>query len=339
MRTRIFAALLPAMAITASAQAPAPAPAAFQAHALLVEKDGAFQQIWLIAATKDAIRYRTTEVAIDAVDGKIADFGSVYVFEPREYAAAMDLYQARKYTEAKAKFIAVKERYKPLQQMENSHAALATFYEIECMRKLGDLEGMSAALQKFIKDPLTRESQLRQFEVYVFWDAVRTKSWDRLDILAKERANARLPGDQRAQVAYCHGLALEGLNRPADALVAYATAMTADSGASEEIVRQATLRVLAIHKADPEVQNAIKVWGTDDENKNGKGYTNLIEAAAVAALFELSLGAGTPLPAIYKTFLKYKADAEGEVKVESKVEAKEEAKEAPKSEAEPKAKG
>ena len=339
MRTRIFAALLPAMAITASAQAPAPAPTAFQAHALLVEKDGAFKQIWLIAATKDAIRYRTTEVAIDALDGKIADFGSVYVFEPREYAAAMDLYQARKYTEAKAKFIAVKERYKPLQQMENSHAALATFYEIECLRKLGDLEGMSAALQKFIKEPLTRESQLRQFEVYVFWDAVRTKSWDRLNILAKERANARLPGDQRAQVAYCHGLALEGLNRPADALFAYATAMTADSGASEEIVRQATLRVLAIHKADPEVQNAIKVWGTDDENKNGKGYTNLIEAAAVAALFELSLGAGTPLPAIYKTFLKYKADPEGEVKVESKSETKDEAKEAPKSEAEPKAKG
>jgi hypothetical protein len=55
------------------------------------------------------------------------------------------------------------------------------------------------------------------------------------------------------------------------------------------------------------VQNAIKVWGTGDEDKNSKGYSDLLEAAAVASLYELSLGAGTPLPGEYKTFLQYKA--------------------------------
>jgi len=96
------------------------------------------------------------------------------------------------------------------------------------------------------------------------------------------------------------------LNRPQDALFAYQTAMTADAGASEEIARQAALRVLAIHKASPDVQAAIRVWGTPEENKNGRGYADLAEAAAVADLFEMSLGAGTPLPAGYRMFLKYK---------------------------------
>jgi tetratricopeptide (TPR) repeat protein len=309
MKSQLIAALLPALAITAAAQAPNPQ-TPFQAPALLIEKDGAFKKIWLVAATKDSIRYRETEVSVDTVDGKVADFSAIYLYEPREFSLAMDLYQARKYAEAKQKFIAIKERYKPLMPMENSHAALAAFYEMESLRKLGDLEGLSAALQKFIKDPLTRATHLGQIELYVLWDAVRTKSWDRLDILARERAASRLPGDQRAQVAYLHGLALEGLNRPEDALFAYSTAMTADAGASEEIVRQAALRVLAIHKANPEVQNAIKIWGTSDENKNSKGYSDLLEAAGVAELFEMSLGAGTPLPAEFKTFLKYKAKPE-----------------------------
>jgi hypothetical protein len=312
MKTYLAAALLPLFALTAAAQQPAPPPAEpFKTPALLIEERGAFVKVWLVAATKTQIRYQETEVATDTKDARISDYAAIYQFDPRPFSAAMDLYQARKYAEAKAGFAALKQRFKPVQALENNHGTLSAFYEMECMRKLGDLEGLSAALQSFVKSPLTREGQLRQIELYVLWDAVRTKSWDRLLLLAKERETTRLPADQRAQVAYCHGLALEGLNRPADALFAYQTAVTADAGASEEIARQAALRILAIHLADAEVQSAIKLWGTPDENKNSKGYANLTEAAAVAGLFEMTLGAGTPLPPEYKTFLKYKPTTEG----------------------------
>jgi hypothetical protein len=301
MKILSLAALCSAFVFTAAAQENV-----FLAHVLLIEKEnGARKEAWLVAATKTQIRYRETELAADTKDARISDFRSIYIYEPREYAAAMDLYQGRKYKEAKEMFGAVKARYKPILPMENSPAALSTFYEMECMRKLGDLDGLAAALQTFIKDPLTRETQLRQLDLYVLWDAVRTKSWDRLETLAKERAETPLPGDQRAQVAYCHGLALEGLNRPLEALLPYQTALTADTGASEEIARQAALRILAIFNADPEVKNAIKVWGSDNENKNSRGHSNLKEAAAVAKLFEMSLASGTALPAEYKTFLKY----------------------------------
>ncbi|MDP3849592.1 MAG: hypothetical protein Q8Q59_03750 [Luteolibacter sp.] len=308
MKIRLAAILLAAMAIGAMAQNPQSAP--FQTPALLIKESGSFTRAWLVAATKASIRYRENEVAVDTVDAKVSDFKSIYVIEPREYTKAMDLYQARKYKEAREHFAAVKELYKPIQALQNSHAALAAFYEMECLRKLGDLEGLAAALQKFDKDPLTRETQLRQLELYLLWDAVRAKSWDSIDNLAKERAKTRLPGEHRVQVAYCHGLALEELQRPEDALLAYQTAMTADAGASEEITRQAALRVLAILSADPEVKRAIKAWGTGQERKNSSGYSKLTEASAVATLFEKTLGADTPLPAEFKELLIYKPKIE-----------------------------
>lgn len=299
-------ALFSAVAVSAAAQEPA-----FRTPALLIGKSGESREILLLEATGNSFRYRTKESAADPVDGRIPEDGSIFVFEPREFSAAMDLYQARKYAEAKEKFIAVKERFKPIRSLENSPAVLAAFYELECLRKLGDLEGLARTLRNFDREPLGREIQLRQLELHFLWDAVRTKSWDRLEALAREWENVRLPGEQRAQVAWCHGLALEGLNRPTEALSAYQTVLTADAGASEEITRQAALRILSIHKADPEVQQAIMLWATKDEDRNSKGRINLTEAAAVAELFELSLGAGTPLPAGFREFLKYKANPEG----------------------------
>ena len=224
--------------------------------------------------------------------------------EPPEYSAAMDLYQARKYREAKAGFIKVKEEFQQLPPVANSAAVLAAFYEMECMRKLGALEELAATYPGFPKQSLTRETQLRQIALYGLWDAVRTQNWVGVEAQAKEWANIRLPGDQRAQVAYCQGLALEGLRRPAEAVFAYQTAMTADSGASEEIARQAALRVLTIHAADPEVQAALRLGKSRNANENSKGSARLAEAAGVARLFEMSLGAGTPLPAGFRVFLK-----------------------------------
>jgi tetratricopeptide (TPR) repeat protein len=306
MKTTMFAAWLAVLPISVHAQDPAE-PQPFQTPVLLIRADEPPLKVWAVAATRSQIRYRETEVAVDTVDARISEFQAIYQFEPAEFSAAMDLYQGRKYSEAKEKFIAVKEQFKPMNQMADNYSTLAAFYELECLRRLGDLEGLSAALQKFIKDPISQETRLRQLELYVIWDAVRTKSWDRVNTMCSERQNTKLPGDQRAQVAYCHGLALEGLNRPQEALVAYQTAMTADAGTTEEVARQAALQVLGIFKNDAAVQNAMKLWGTPDENKNSKAHSDLMEAAAVAKLFEMSLGAGQPLPADYKPFLKFQA--------------------------------
>jgi len=216
----------------------------------------------------------------------------------------MDLFQSCKYDEAKAKFADIKRRYKPTETMPGNFSALGEFYEMECMRKVGDLEGVNTLMQRFKPDPLPREDQRLQVEIYGFWDAVRTKGWSRIVAMVKDWADRPIPANLRAQIAYCHGLALEGLKQTMPAVNAYNAALTADSGASEELAKPAALHIMRIFRADPEVQKAILRWGTEDEVKQGAGRLRLLEASAVAHLYLKYIS--KEIPPECRDLLKYK---------------------------------
>lgn len=227
--------------------------------------------------------------------------------DSREFATALDLYQGRKYQEAMAAFLRIRNRKPPTASPET--AAVSAFYEMECLRKTGDFKSLGKALAEFKSSSNLGGDRLRQLEINWLWIAVGAEDWDRVNDITRHLDSAPLPDDQRAQVAFCRGLALESGGQPAEALIAHNIAMTADAGTSEEIARQAALRVLMIHRADPEVRAAIEGWANAvDENRKSPGFFRLKEAAAVATLFEMSLGAGTPLPAGLSGFLKYKGD-------------------------------
>lgn len=302
MKKFVLPLLLPALSLSAFAQEP------FQIPAVLSKPDGSNFRAYILAATKTAIRYKTTPQSTDFTDAKISDLVTIFIIEPADYSAAVDLYEGRKYTEAKEKFAELKERYKPISTLQDNLSTLSAFYELECMRKLGDYEGLATALKSFIKEPLSRDNQLRQLDLYIMWDAVRALAWDRVLLIASERDDEVLPGYQRAQVAYCKGLALDKLERGSEALIEYSIAMTADSGASELITKQAGLNALGVYFRDQEVQIAIQNWGTEDENKNSPGFTRLTEAAALAVLYEKYLSLGEPLPADLKALKKYAAE-------------------------------
>ncbi len=220
----------------------------------------------------------------------------------QQFSAAIDLYQGRKYAAAQAAFSAIRQHTK---SEEKEAATFAAFYETECLRKLGDLDKFSSAVRSLEKDSVLGGNRLRQLEINRLWDAVRVKNWELLKPLALDLARQWLPGDQRAQIAWCHALALENTASPQEALNAYNIAMTADAGASEEITRNAALRVLSIHRKDAEVMAALNSWSTPEKNPTSPGFFRLKEAASVAALYELSLGDGTALPKEFKEFLKY----------------------------------
>jgi len=299
MKNLFLSLLIPVLSAQAFSQN------AFQAEVILAKENGENFQAWILAATASDIRYKTTAVSTDFQDAKLTAFSTIFLKEPPEFSEAMDLYEGRKYKEAQAKFAEVKDRFKPIAGLKDNHHTLAAFYEMESMRKQGDLEGLANALKSFIKAPLSRDYHLRQLDLYVLWDAVRTESWERVLPIAAERDEESLPGDQRAQVAYATGLALENLKRPAEALIAFNVAITADAGASEEIAQDAALASLRVYFADEEVQIAIGLWGTEDENKNAGGYTRLTEAAALAAFYDKFLKVGKPLPDNLKKFLEY----------------------------------
>jgi tetratricopeptide (TPR) repeat protein len=272
-------------------------------EALLIQRDGSSQKAFLVTATKASIRFREAKDSAEVKDRKLSDFVSVHIAEPRDFTIAVDLFQSRRYQEAKAAFAILKTNFEPISTLPDNPGTLSAFYELECFRKLGDLQGLSEALKKFNKDPLVRENHLRQIEMYIFWDAVRTKNWGRLESLVKDRQKQRLPGYQRAQVSYCHAVALEGLGKPKEALDAYNIALTADLGASEEIARRSALAILRIHQSDPLVKEALKQSKNPAEDRESEGYARLNEARAIAKLFELSLGAGESLPKEFEIFL------------------------------------
>lgn len=276
-----------------------------QAEAFLIYEEGDVERVWITAATAVAIRYKGTEQAVDTEDAKIDEFQSIYILEPPTLSEAIELYQGRKYSEAKDKLAAVKTAYKAIEELPDNPSTLAAYLELECLRKLGDLDGLAKALETFDKAGLTREYQQRQIELYAMWDAVRTKDWSRLESICVERLKERMPGFQRAQIGYCLGLALDSQDKLIPAINAYNIAMTADTGASEDITRLAAENSLRLYKKDTDVQTAIKLWGTPDEVVGSSGHQRLLEAAALAELYELSLGGGQPLPADFKDLLKY----------------------------------
>jgi hypothetical protein len=280
--------------------------AATQAPAYIIYDDGNKDDAFIVAATKTQIRYKTTPQAVDTEDMNISDCQVIYLLEPPIYRQAMEQYQGRKYAEAKENFAKCKVMFKPTTALDNNYSTLAAFYELECLRRLSDLEGLSKALEGFRKDGLTRDHHLRQLELYVLWDAVRTKSWDRVIAVGDDRIKEKLPSYQRAQVAYCMGLAYEALKQENKALNSFNAALVADAGATEEIAEQAAQGIMRIHLANEEVKLAMKLWGTEDENKFSTGYLNLQEAGAIAALYELTFGNGKKLPPAQALLLKYK---------------------------------
>ena len=290
----------------AAPAAPATGVAATQAPAYIIYDDGNKDDAFIVAATKTQIRYKSTPQAVDTEDMNLSDCEAIYLLEPPIYRQAMEQYQGRKYAEAKENFAKCKVMFKPTTALDNNYSTLGAFYELECLRRLGDLEGLSKALEGFRKDGLTRDHHLRQLELYVFWDAVRTKSWDRVVALGDDRTTEKLPSYQRAQVAYCMGLAYEALKQESKALNAFNAALIADVGATEEIAEQAAQGIMRIHLANEEVKLAIRLWGTKDENKSSTGYLNLQEAGAIAALYELTLGNGKKLAPAQAILLKYK---------------------------------
>lgn len=271
------------------------------------------RDVWLRAATPQAIYYVFNQGDADMEQVAMKDVASFFIFDPKDYLEALDLFEGRKYAQARQAFAAVKEKYKPFATVANNPSTMAGFYELECLRKLMDLDGLRVALQTYDKSSLNYKTALTQLDLYVMWDAVRAKTYQKVLELAAQYDDKRLPGDQRAQVAYCRGRALEGLSEPyGEVLQAYQTAIIADAGASEVITRDAALRSLEILHADEELKDAIKAYEASEGEDLIKGWTKVLEGAGLASMYQLQLGGGEPLPSKYRYLLKYLPDREGD---------------------------
>ena len=164
-------------------------------------------KVWITAASTTQVEYKTTPQSLNRTRLKRSAIKSIYFFEPPVFKEAMDLYESRDYRGARDKFSECKTAYDKLDNIKGNYSTLAGFYEMETCRKIFDLEALNKLLDVYQADTLQREHQRNQLEVYAVWDAVRTKSWARLDALATEIVvKKQWIGEHLAQIKYCHGL-------------------------------------------------------------------------------------------------------------------------------------
>lgn len=261
----------------------------------------------MIAADKTNFLWRETEKSTVSRKQSRSN-ATVYFVQPPEFTEALELYKSRNYKDAATKFAAVEKAYSKVDEIPGNPSTLAGFYQLECFRRLEDLEALNAKVATFQAGNLLQENHKVQYELYsVFWDTVRGKAWPRLDSIASDDKwrTRKLPGSLRAQIAYCHGLALEGMEKWSDALIAYNNAFVADFSASEEITRKSAencLRILLNHK---DVQLAMKLYPTEDYSDDSNGAALIKEATSLLKLWDKVLGAGEKVPDKYKVFLKF----------------------------------
>lgn len=303
--------LLPAAVLMVSATVAS----AVDARARLLYKDGSQDDVLITKYSKGIVTYKANPQDLNRTRVGRSKYEAIYFYKPKIFADAMHLYHGRNYTEAKKKFAEVEAAFKNVDTAPNNYGTLAGFYKLECSRRLMDLDTLSHELTLFRSEGLTRETHRQQLELYALWEAVRLKDWERLDRLAQAWEKRNVPGSQRVQVAYCHGLALEHLaqknpKRLTDALNAYNRVFSADFTASIEIVIAAANRLLNIYNTDPEVALAIKLWKTKDEDPNSTGRQRLLEANTLVKLYkQAGFNLIKPLDPAYTKFFKYEPPA------------------------------
>ena len=276
-------------------------------EAIVIPNEGEPRRIWINEVTNTGVRYYQTTDTTALSDFALNQARTIFFPEPSALSTAIQQFRGRDYRAAMAGFAGVAAEYQAVRPLPNNPSTRASYFEIECLRLLGEYGRMSEKLGALNQSGLTRENELRQLELNLMWEAVGREAWDRLESLVRERGDSRMPGDQRAQVAYCAGLVHEQKGETKQAIEAYNEAMIVDAAASEVVARMAAIRILRIHDADPDVQAAREAWGTDDERPNSAGHAKLLEAGAVARLYDAFVGAGSPLPNDLKPYLEYQA--------------------------------
>jgi tetratricopeptide (TPR) repeat protein len=283
--------------ITVAPLAAAPAPLV-----ALLRTNGTGQSLWITGSDEQNLICKDQPEATATRRIPRSEIKSLHVFSTPAMAEAQALFVSGSFTAARAKFAALREEFKGLAGFDGNPCAEAAFMELECLRKSGELEALAKALESFDRRGLVRESQRRQLDLYATWDAVRRKDWPRAETSAREYLKDRLlPGTQRVQAAYCLGQALEAQGKPQEAIAAYQMALVADGSASVEIAREAVLRSLRLYRKDAAVLAAMK-----NQNPEGPGRQRLLEAAALADLWDTLPGSAGTLPAELSEFLKFR---------------------------------
>ncbi len=220
---------------------------------------------------------------------------SIFFYEPQIFSDALALYKKGKFEKARQKFEKCKEEHAAYQEFTGNYSTLAGYYEIECMRRLGDLEGMDRLLNLFNPEALDNENYLTQIEIYSFWTALSRGSWKRVLRLADAWKRKLIPPSQRTQIRYCRALAIAELYPSQQALEALYIVIAGSVYTEPELIEKAFVMALEILLRNVRIPTS----------SQSQPYSEpLQEAIALAHVWNDSLGRSQDLPKRYQKLLK-----------------------------------
>ena len=273
------------------------------ARVYIVKKNGKAKRAYLSKVSKKAITYIDNPKDTSGSEVLKEEVQTIFFYQPKSFAKALALFNNYRFQDAYDLFTDCKMKYKPYDALDGNYSTIAGFYELECVRRLGDLARLDQLLNDFRPAPLLDENHLTQLAIYPFWHAVHTASWERLLTLAPQWENKKLPGTQRAQIAFCHALALEALGEREGALLKFHEALAVSDLKEQNLISKACAKIIFLITEQKEVLEYLKL-PLDTRSQSSRLYHEVLAASSVAKLWSQLSHSGSSFPSEYQPLLK-----------------------------------
>ena len=273
----------------------------------IVISGGRSDEVLLTKASKTQLFYknRARDTADRTIDRNLVS--NVYFFRTESYQRAFEAYAKGEFKIAKELFKGCKEEFATFDSIPGDYSSLSAYYEMECARRLGDLEASMTLFKSFRPEKLINESQRSQLEIYSIWENVSAESWDKVLTLARLLEKKKLPGYQQAQISYCQGLAYQGKGEKDQAIAKYNEGIALSEFREPELIENASEKIIDILLQNEKVGELLKKAGKiKEENKFDQAYQDLKQASALALVWDSLTNQTRDLPSKYKKLLKVK---------------------------------
>lgn len=269
----------------------------------MVNIEGRPKTLFLDSANASVIKYFDTANDTSASDLPRAKVKSIFFYRPSSFEKAYSLYQSGEITQAQLSFAECKDEFKSLMALPQNYGTRAAFYEMECARRKGDLEGLESLLKSFKPEALVNENYIAQLEIYSFWTALLKEEWDKILEYSQKWKEKEIAGYQRAQILFCEGKAYAAKGNADEALNSYAAALVFSQYKETSLIINAANESIKLLLAQDGVAEAKDLIGSRKQNKGSKAYRYLKEASALAKFWNAQPKKTKVFPSKYKFLL------------------------------------
>jgi len=235
--------------------------------AFLTEKGSQLERtVFVLESDNKGVKISATASGANARVIPHSKIVSIFFEEPSGWSQAMAVFEKGDHVQSAKLFKDFAKKYKKTASYKDSYGALARFFQIDSLRRSGDIKAMVYAVEGLDRKPVTlNESYQGQLELFRCWEQAGKERWERLqeiltgyEVAKKNGAPGQagfknMPPAELVQVAYLRGLASEKNGDTSAALNDYYRAFVLGRGAEASVAKKAITASLGILKNSPSI--------------------------------------------------------------------------------------